>query len=450
MRRPGHTFGLLFLLGFSLFVISCKKADPDPLADLSSDKLSVVQALNKVIVPLQDANPTREFTELAPLDTVLAKAQVVGMGEGTHGTREFFQMKDRLFRYLVQKHGHQTIAFEANFGRAVIVNRFIQGQSTGLASAAQAAKSMYFWTWSTDEVRQLLQWMKDYNTGKSADKQLAFYGFDCQYADDEFPLLTEFLAKAAPASIPKVDSLASQYALVKGLATIDPLRQQYAQGLTVLYNLFVANESKWVAAGGRSGYEIARQAARVLIQQQDLGDGSTCNSSAKRDQYMAENVQWLLTRMNVNKVSLWAHNYHLANNPTAACALPSMGTYLKKQLATKYLIIGQLLTNGSFTAVDVSQGKGGLKSLSIRTEGVNNSFNYLLGKGQSANFALNLHQPQPDSALKNWLSARHPLFETGAVFDESRPEQYYSITTLTGRYDLLIHFRDTTPSQLLP
>ncbi len=448
MRRPSLV--LLFFLGFSLFVISCKKAEPDPLADLSSDKVSVVQAFNKVMLPLQDADPTRDFTELSPLDTVLAKAQVVGMGEGTHGTREFFRMKDRLFRYLVQQHGHQTIAFEANFGRAVIVNRFIHGQSTSLTSAAEAAKSMYFWTWSTDEVRELLQWMKDYNTGKAADKQLSFYGFDCQYADDEFPLLTEFLAKVAPASLPKVDSLAKQYALVNKLSTTDPLRQQYAQGLTVLHTLFVANESKWVAAGGHAAYEIARQAARVLIQQQDLGDASTCDANAKRDQYMAENVQWLLTRMNIDKVSLWAHNYHMANMPTAACSLPSMGAHLKKQLTTKYLIVGQLLTNGSFNAVDVSQGIGGLKPLSIRTEGVNNSFNYLLGKGQYANFALNLHQVQLGTVLTDWLSTRHPLFESGAVFDETRPEQSYTITALTGRFDLLIHFRDTTPTQLLP
>ena len=197
-------------------------------------------------------------------------------------------------------------------------------------------------------------------------------------------------------------------------------------------------------------YEIARQAARVLIQQQDLGDGSTCTSNAKRDQYMAENVQWLLTRMNVNKVSLWAHNYHMANIPNAACNLPSMGTYLKRELTTKYLIVGQLLTNGSFTAIDGSQGIGRLKSLSVRTEGVNNSFNYLLGKGQYATFALNLHQPQLDTVLTNWLSAQHPLFEAGAVFDETRPEQYYTITALTGHFDVLIHFRDTTPTQLLP
>ncbi|GAB4020699.1 erythromycin esterase family protein [Spirosoma migulaei] len=406
--------------------------------------------MNKVILPLQDADPTREFTELAPLDTVLAKAQVVGMGEGTHGTREFFRMKDRLFRYLVQKHGHQTIAFEANFGRAVLVNRFIHGQPTGLASAAEAAKSMYFWTWSTDEVRELLQWMKDYNIGKSIDQQLSFYGFDCQYADDEFPLLTEFLTQVDPASRSTVDSLASQYALVSKLAMTDPLRQQYAQGLAVLSHRFVVNESKWVAVGGRINYEIARQAARVLIQQQDLGDGSTCNSGAKRDQYMAENVQWLLTRMNVSKVSLWAHNYHMANMPAASCSLPTMGAYLKKQLTSKYLIVGQLLTNGSFTAVDGSQGIGRLKSLSIRTEGVNNSFNYLLGKGQYTTFAMNLHQPQLDTVVTNWLSAQHPLFEAGAVFDETRPEQSYTITALRGRFDVLLHFRDTTPTQLLP
>lgn len=450
MLMPHQAFRLLFFLGFSLFVVSCKKTDPDPLADLSSDKVSVVQAFNKVILPLQDADPTRDFTELAPLDTILAKAQVVGLGEGTHGTREFFRMKDRLFRYLVQKHGHQTIAFEANFGRAVIVNRFIHGQSTGLSAATSAAKSMYFWTWSTDEVRELLQWMKDYNVGKSADKQLSFYGFDCQYADDEFPLITEFLTKVDPASVPRVDSLVTQLALLGQSSATDQLRQQYANQLTALSNLFISNESQWVALGGRQEYEIARQAARVLFQQQDLGDASSCNYSVKRDRYMAENVQWMLTRANIGKLTLWAHNYHIANIPYAFCNFPSMGAILKEQLANKYLMVGQLLTNGSFTVVDASQSSRNLKALSVRTEGVTNSFNYLLGKGQYANFALNLHDAKLSSTLTDWLSTKYPLFEVGALFDESKPEQYYSITALTGRYDLLIHFRDTTPSQLLP
>ncbi|MBN8826163.1 MULTISPECIES: erythromycin esterase family protein [unclassified Spirosoma] len=423
---PSLGYRVLFVLGFSLFLAGCKQPDVDPFEGLTTDQIAIVQALNKSIAPIQDADPNRDFTDLTPLDTILTKAQVVGMGEGTHGTREFFQMKDRLFRYMVQKHGIKAIGFEANFGRSVIVNRFIHGQTTNLASASVAAKSMYFWTWSTEEVRDLLQWMKDYNVGKPGDQQLSFYGFDCQYADDEWPLIYEFLAKVEPTSLPGSDSLAS------------------------LYNRFVANETKWAAAGGRENYEIARQAVRVLIQQADITNGDVCNTYIKRDMYMAENVQWMLTRMHVSKASLWAHNYHISNIPYANCSQPSMGGYLKQLLKDKYLTICTFLTNGSFTVRDASKNNSPLSQLSVRTGDVSTSFNNLLGKTQYSNFMLNLNQPGLAPALTNWLGSKHPLFETGAAFDETRPEQYYSVSTLTGRFDILFHFRDTSPSKLLP
>lgn len=445
--RRVASYGLL--AGCSVLVVGCKQPDPDPLEGLSTDQIAVVQALNRSILPLQNADPNRDFSELTPLDTVLAKAQVIGMGEATHGTREFFQMKDRLFRYLVQKHGYQTIAFEANFGRSVIVNRFIHGQNTDLTWAAAAARSMYFWTWSTDEVRELLQWMKDYNVNKPVSQQLSFYGFDCQYADDEFPLIREFLAKVDPNSVATVDSLVSLFALGGNAATNNTIRQQYAQRLPALYTSFVTNENKWVATGGREEYEIARQAARVLIQQQDLGDPNACNAYIKRDQYMAENVQWLRTRMNIGKVSLWAHNYHIANIPSGTCSMPSMGGYLKQQLQDKYLTIGTSLTNGSFTVKNAAATDAPLTKLSVRTEDVNTSYNYLFGKSQYANFAFNLNQSQLDPILTSWLSATRPFFEAGAVYDETHADRYYSQAALRGRFDVLLHFRDTTPTQLL-
>ncbi len=450
MNCLSYSIRCFLLLSFCTLCICCKPSEEDLLKDLSTDQIAIVQALNKAIAPIQDADPERDFSELAPLDTALANAQVVGMGEGTHGTREFFQMKDRLFRYLVQKHGFQAIAFEANFGRSVIVNRYIHGQTTNLSTAAQAAKSMYFWTWSTDEVRELLQWMKDYNTGKPASQQLSFYGFDCQYADDEFPLIREFFYKVEPGLVSKVDTTANLYTLTTKSTATDSVRAQYTQRLPGLYNLFITNESQWVSAGGRTDYEIARQAARVLIQQANIIAGDACNATIKRDMYMAENVQWLLTRMNTGKLSLWAHNYHISTLTYGNCSQPSMGGYLKQKLKDKYLTVCTLLTNGTFTVRDASKSDTPLTQLSVHTADVKTSYNYLLGKAQYPNFIFKVNQSGLAPSLTSWLGANHPLFETGSGFNESRAEQYYSIAALTGRFDILIHFRDTSQSQLLP
>jgi len=207
----------------------------------------------------------------------------------------------------------------------------------------------------------------------------------------------------------------------------------------------VANEGEWVAAGGRLDYEIAKQAARVLIQQQGVIKYGQC----KRDNYMAENSQWLINTLHMGKVSLWAHNAHIGNW-TGACglAIPWMGAYLKQQFKQQYLAVGTSSSNGSFNALSASHSFG---VFSEKSQEVPTSYNYLLGKTKYANFALNLNQPFSGGSLSNWLTEEHLLFEPGAIFDTSKADDYYYTPyKLKGRFDVLIHFRDTTPSQFLP
>ena len=443
------TYGLFYLLGISLFIAGCNRPDPDPNQELSASQLAIVQALNQAASPIQDADPTRSFTDLSPLDSVLAKAQVVGLGEGTHGTHEFFQMKDRLFRYIVQRHGGQALGFEASFGLCVTINRFIHGESTAFSWATDAARSLRLWPWQVTEVSDLLQWMKDYNTGKVADQQLSFYGFDCQSADDNFPLIRDFLVTVDPASVVQLDSLANLYSQSGGLST-RAAWGQYAQRLPTLYQSFVSHESQWTAVGGQRAYQLARHAVRVLIQNQDVisSDQLTCGSYSKRDQYMAENIQWLYQTLGITKLGVWAHSGHVASL-ASICGSASMGYLLKQQLGSKYLIVGTSFSSGTFTAINASQANRPLSSLSIQAESLKSTSNYLLGKARHPNFMLNLTRSPADSSLRTWLQAVQPLLLIGASYDPNKPQQALYTYALTGSFDVLIHFRDTTPTHIL-
>lgn len=415
------------LTGYLLLPASCKQP-LEPAVPLSAEEATIVQALNQVILPLKDADPSRDFTELTPLDSVFSQVQLVGMGEATHGTHEFFQMKTRLFRYLVEKHSFRALAFEANFSSCILVNRYIPGQSTSFRNATDVAKSLEYWTWYTTEVRDLIEWMRQYNTGKPTSEQLSFYGFDCDKRSADYSLINEFVSKV------DVDTYNKLAELYHNLERIEEV-----------YNLFVANEGNWVAAGGRLEYEIAKQAARVLIQQQGLTKYGDC----KRDNYMAENTQWLINTLHVGKLSLWAHNAHIGNW-TGACglAIPWMGAYLKQQFKQQYLAVGTSSSSGSFNALTPSLSYG---VFSEQSQGFITSYNYLLGKAEHPNFALNLNQPSLGDSLLNWLIQKYPLFEVGGIYDTNKGyDYYYTPNTLKGRFDVLIHFRDTTPSGLLP
>lgn len=60
-------------------------------------------ALKGAVIPLKTVKAENGFKDLEPLKTILKDKKIVAMGEATHGTKEFFQMKHRMLEFLVEK-----------------------------------------------------------------------------------------------------------------------------------------------------------------------------------------------------------------------------------------------------------------------------------------------------------------------------------------------------------
>ena len=86
------------------------------------------------------------FDDLKPLKELIGSARIVALGEGTHGTREFFQMKHRLTEFLASEMGFTIFSIEANMPEAYRVNDFVL---TGEGDPKKLIAGMYFWTWNT-------------------------------------------------------------------------------------------------------------------------------------------------------------------------------------------------------------------------------------------------------------------------------------------------------------
>jgi erythromycin esterase len=65
------------------------------------------------------------FADLQPLKALIGDARIVSLGEQTHGTREFFQMKHRLTEFLASEMGFTLFAIEANMPEAYKVNEYV-------------------------------------------------------------------------------------------------------------------------------------------------------------------------------------------------------------------------------------------------------------------------------------------------------------------------------------
>ena len=136
-----------------------------------SDK-SVVEWIRSAAIPLSTVEPRQGCRDLEALRTIIGDARVVSLGEATHGTREFFKLKHRILEFVVAELGFTTFMIEANFPESLAVNAYVLD---GVGDAADALAGMRYWTWDTEEVLDLIEWMRWWN--ENHRRKVKFYGF---------------------------------------------------------------------------------------------------------------------------------------------------------------------------------------------------------------------------------------------------------------------------------
>src|SRR5215211_3726211 len=131
--------------------------------------------LSRNATTLTTTDPSASLTDLEPLRQMIGSAHIVGMGEGTHGTREFFLMKHRILKFLVREMGFTHFAIEATSPEADDVNRYVL---TGEGDPRKLLSHLYFWTWNTQEVLDMIEWMREWNSTAPQSQRVQFLGFD--------------------------------------------------------------------------------------------------------------------------------------------------------------------------------------------------------------------------------------------------------------------------------
>jgi erythromycin esterase-like protein len=146
-------------------------------------------------VPIKTPVAGNGFDDLLPLKPIIGDARIVSLGEPTHGTREAFQFKHRLLEFLVEEMGFTIFSIEANMPESYALTRYIQ---TGEGDVRQLINGMYFWTWNTEEVFRMVEWMRAWNASHPGRTPLQFTGFDMQTSDRAAAIAHEFIKAHAP------------------------------------------------------------------------------------------------------------------------------------------------------------------------------------------------------------------------------------------------------------
>jgi erythromycin esterase-like protein len=144
-------------------------------AGVAAQDQAVVNWLRANAIPLTTVEAGHGFDDMQPLKKLVGDTRVVALGEATHGSREIFQLKHRMVEFLATEMGFTIFSMEANMPEADRLNDYVLN---GTGDPALLLRGLYFWTWDTEEVLAMIQWMRDFN--RSGKGRIEFTGFDMQ------------------------------------------------------------------------------------------------------------------------------------------------------------------------------------------------------------------------------------------------------------------------------
>jgi erythromycin esterase-like protein len=409
----------------------------------------LLQGLRSHLRPLPSS--AADDTELVAR---LARARLALLGEASHGTHEFYAERAALTRRLVTDHGFNAIIVEADWPDAWRVNRYIRGTSDdGSAEQALAAFERFpTWMWRNTEVRDLVEWLREYNRGVPAARQVGFYGMDLYSLFTSIGAVLQYLDRVDPDAARRArgryacfdhygeDSQAYGYAASFGLQAHceDEVIQQLRE-----MNLRAAGSSR---DPGEAFY--AQQNARLVRNAEEYyrtmfqGRVSSWNL---RDSHMVETLQALEKHLSDQgtppKLVVWAHNSHLGDASATEMGDQSewnVGQLARDRWGADAVLVGFSTHRGTVTAASEWGGSGERKRV---RPGLPGSFEDLFHRTGEERFWLPLAGNEPLSQL---LRERRLQRAIGVIYlPHSERMSHYFHTRLAAQFDAMIHIDET-------
>lgn len=396
-------------------------------------------------VPFNGSHLSLPHDDIEFVRDLVGDARIVSLGENTHGTRDFFEMKARILRFLVEEMDFDAFAIEATWPESNRLDAYVR---TGEGDPAEFLSGLYFWTWNTESVLEMIEWMRSHNEGGG---NVGFYGFDMQAPGMALHNVLEYVTEVDAA---RTDSVAAMLDCLNRFAnnpsgrTPDPdYRAQTADyrtscgvSLNEARNLLLDSQSDYEAISGEDAFALALQSMRVAIQYHLM-----ISDEQSRDESMAENTVWLQRRLGPDaRMVLWAHNFHVSTQPGA------QGWYLRQTYGDAMVVLGFTHELGTFTGV-CQRGSSYLGLDQMILDDVQPlSYEHFLSSASAPRYFLDLRNRDAGTAGAAWLSSQRQFRTIGCCYNPDTPARYWNRLPAAEWFDVLIHYESTRPTTVLP
>ncbi|MCK2241731.1 MULTISPECIES: erythromycin esterase family protein [unclassified Crossiella] len=376
-------------------------------------------------IPLHSTNPGHALDDLTPLTAALDGVRVVGLGEATHGTREFFTLKHRLVEFLVTRLSFTVFAIEAGWSSCRAVDDYVVH---GTGSAAEVLAKLGYWTWDTEEVLALIEWLRAHNADLPLDQRVRFRGVD--------PVLERAGTEAIAGYLDTVDSarattfrgavkaLRAEFSkLSVGRIISEAFRQLWrkipgvrpgaAQSEVLAARAVVADTVAWLAAhpADNDGWREAEWHAWAVDRAAEIRTLPTLGQAGGhlRDRTMAEALRRILAEPGA-RAMVWAHNGHLAA-ATRSSKEAALGAELRDWLGDGYYALALVTNQGGFQAMKLGTSELAEFELDPAESG---TLEWQLAQA-GGDHLLDLRAAGADPVLRAWLDGKQRMRAYGSV-----------------------------------
>ena len=293
---------------------------------------------------LQTVELSSDRSDLAALHTIAGGADIVGLGDATHGTHEFYAVKLRIIDYLVREMGFDVVAFEGAFPLFEQINVYVQGGPGDPRALLNEGRLLDYVFWDVEEMLAVIEWARDYNLHRGTKPAVEIAGADIFDHVNAAAAVVRYLQQVDPAA---AQSAQQNYACVRPGNLVDSACGTSAQKVL---DALVGKIATYAPITGQRAYDDAVQYATVT-RQIFLGLGG-----AKRDASMATNAQWIRQHRGTSgKMLLWGHQEHIARLTNGWVSGKNLGQNLADALGSRYVVIGTIGGEGTFGAWGVGK-----------------------------------------------------------------------------------------------
>ena len=299
-----------------------EKPPPDPASPrVIQHRPRTSETLPGLIRAHGEAFDDVETADLAPMMERIGDAKVVLIGEASHGTSEFYRMRARITRRLIEEKGFTIVAAEADWPDAARIDHYVRHRETP-PSEWEAFARFPIWMWRNEEVRTFTDWLHGYNAPRAPKTRAGFYGLDLyslfnsaksiiDYLQDVDPDLARIARQRYGCLSPwEADPAAYGHAALTGA-----YRECEDEVVAVLVDLMKKRQDYAWNDGDRF-LDAAQNAALVANAEKYyriMYYGSRASWNL-RDDHMFETLQNVLNfHGDGSRAVVWAHNSHIGD-----------------------------------------------------------------------------------------------------------------------------------------